>query len=509
MGYFDSFTAWLHCSALRLWHRALRTWRGRSCWPSFPAAAQWLQRQAEYPTVDLAQQRLRIATLARLLPVTHAIGLDRWVEEIFRRLHARQRADGALPDDVQAAPSLWNTAQFVRALLACDGLDQGATLRACEYLCAALAGRASIASHASEPQDLSAQTIQLAALAALAAGARRWSRPEWGAAVLQHLARIAHEDDLSGPRASEQGSRCAEAWLELHRTEEAARLLAQAAQQQERDGLLPEGPNQPFTRTANLALWMELWARQGWRRAAQRAAQALALAQQSDGSLRALIGPHAPDATGQSGLDDSLEAVANFLHAALARVAAAFAAPAVLPAHIDPSDGRALAVVAWLQRLPAAPQVVDVGCGRGRFLSLIARQRPAARLTGIDVSPAMLAQLPPQVARRRGSLLRIPAADASFDGALAIESLEHALWPQRAVVELCRVVRPGGRVLIIDKHHDKQARSLCDPWEQWFAPEQLQAWLSAFCDDVRVHPVPHSEGRPAQDLFLAAEGRRR
>lgn len=121
----------------------------------------------------------------------------------------------------------------------------------------------------------------------------------------------------------------------------------------------------------------------------------------------------------------------------------------------------------------------------------------------------MLACLPEDIAAREGSLLRIPAADGEFDGALAVESLEHALLPERAVAELCRVVRPGGRVLIIDKNLAKQPLSEYDPWERWFTPEELRGWLSRACDAVSVRPVSHLEGRPGHDLFLAAEGVRR
>jgi len=197
------------------------------------------------------------------------------------------------------------------------------------------------------------------------------------------------------------------------------------------------------------------------------------------------------------------------LQAMLDQVQRAFDTPSQFPAQIDPADGRAAAVADWLRVLPARPEVVDVGCGRGRFLRLIAGLAPEARLTGVDVSPAMLAQLPVEVRRCRGSLLRIPAADAAFDAAMAVESLEHSLWPQRAVNELCRIVRPGGRILIIDKHREKQSRSLHDPWEQWFTPEELRNWLSPCCDELSVVPVAHLEGRAAQDLFLAASGRRR
>ena len=96
-----------------------------------------------------------------------------------------------------------------------------------------------------------------------------------------------------------------------------------------------------------------------------------------------------------------------------------------------------------------------------------------------------------------------------MDGAIAIESLEHALLPERAVAELCRIVRPGGRVLVIDKDRARQALSEHEPWERWFTPQELAGWLRAWCNQVTVTPIAHLEGQPGQGLFLAATATRR
>lgn len=504
--------------ALRAW----RAWRGQPAWPSFPAAAEWLQQQTG-PMASGRYDLARAETLAQVLPTAWAIGLEGLAREMARRLVAMQQGDGSLPDASGSGPSIWNTAQFVRGLLACEGLDDRAALPACEYLRTAMTSMDRSMDGGTGSEPVPPPAVSLAAMAALAAGARRWSRPEWGAVVLSVLERERKRDRhvfqaeaarggcLSPAEAARKECQSpadeAEAWLDLNRPREAARLLKDAERRLTRDGLLPDMPDRAWTDTARLVQWITLWSRAGRSGAARSALQRLADVQRPDGSWPAAIGPGAPG--GDEDLDGRLAATAGLLRAVLAQVAAAFEEPASLPIRIDPSDGRAAAVVDWLGRLPATPQVADVGCGRGRFLRLMAERVPGARLTGFDVSPAMLAQLPAEVVRRRGSLLHIPAAEAAFDGALAVESLEHALWPRQAVAELCRIVRPGGRVLILDKHRDKQARSLCDPWEQWFAPDELRAWLSAFCDEVRVTPVPHLEGRPAADLFLAAEGRKR
>jgi ubiquinone/menaquinone biosynthesis C-methylase UbiE len=104
--------------------------------------------------------------------------------------------------------------------------------------------------------------------------------------------------------------------------------------------------------------------------------------------------------------------------------------------------------------------VIDVGCGPGR-LTLEAQRAagPAAGVLGIDPSPEMIA-LARRKADREQSTTRfeeapvqaIPAADGSFDVALASLMLHHvpAELQGRAFSEVLRVLKPGGRFVVLD-----------------------------------------------------------
>lgn len=173
-----------------------------------------------------------------------------------------------------------------------------------------------------------------------------------------------------------------------------------------------------------------------------------------------------------------------------------------LPQQIDPQDGRVRAVRRWLKRwATAGARVADIGCGSGRFLAQLCDHTPPLRLLGIDPSLRMLAHVPRQIDRAAGSLLALPMADASCDGVFCVESLEHALLPQLAVAELCRVTRPGGRILIIDKHTQFQPLSEHLPWERWFTPEEVFHWLEPYCCEVVIRPIPHGGTDVASGLF--------
>ena len=100
----------------------------------------------------------------------------------------------------------------------------------------------------------------------------------------------------------------------------------------------------------------------------------------------------------------------------------------------------------------AGKRVLDVGCGKGRFARVFHELEPQAELWGLDISEAMLRFVPEGIQTRAGSMTELPFADDFFDGAYATESLEHAVEIAKAVGEICRVVKPGGRIAIIDKN---------------------------------------------------------
>jgi len=93
--------------------------------------------------------------------------------------------------------------------------------------------------------------------------------------------------------------------------------------------------------------------------------------------------------------------------------------------------------------LPAeAPRaILEVGCGEGEILELLAARYPQARLVGVDLPDDHLrAEWSRRgVAAEEGDATALRFADREFDLVLAIEVLEHVPHPQRALAELARV----------------------------------------------------------------------
>src|ERR1017187_3454457 len=124
------------------------------------------------------------------------------------------------------------------------------------------------------------------------------------------------------------------------------------------------------------------------------------------------------------------------------------------PSTIDPRIYHVKLILEHLGPL-AGKRVLDIGCGKGRFARVFHQQEPAAELWGLDISETMLSFVPEGIHTRAGSMTELPFADGFFDGAYATESLEHAVEIEKAVGEMCRVVKPGGRIAIIDKNAEK------------------------------------------------------
>jgi malonyl-CoA O-methyltransferase len=148
-------------------------------------------------------------------------------------------------------------------------------------------------------------------------------------------------------------------------------------------------------------------------------------------------------------------------------------------------------------------RVLDAGCGKGRFARVFLEQEPTAEIWGMDISEEMLRHVPPGIHTRQGSLTELPFEDAWFDAVYATESLEHAVEIDKAVAELCRVVKPGGRIAIIDKNAEQWGRLDTPEWEKWFTRKELERMLRRHCRTVSSRPISYWEDVEPDGLFLA------
>jgi malonyl-CoA O-methyltransferase len=151
----------------------------------------------------------------------------------------------------------------------------------------------------------------------------------------------------------------------------------------------------------------------------------------------------------------------------------------------------------------AGLRVLDVGCGKGRFARVLKEEQPDAEIWGLDISEEMLRYVPAGIHTRAGSMTELPFEDAFFDGAYATESLEHAVEIEKAVAEICRVVKPGGRIAIIDKNAGQWGKLETPEWERWFKPKELERLLKRHCREVSSRYISYWEDVQPDGLFVA------
>jgi ubiquinone/menaquinone biosynthesis C-methylase UbiE len=99
--------------------------------------------------------------------------------------------------------------------------------------------------------------------------------------------------------------------------------------------------------------------------------------------------------------------------------------------------------------------ILDAGCGNGRYSRFLLRHADAdAAITGFDLSPRMLDRARKRLASNRvghamADLTRLPFGDEQFDAVVCGWVLEHLPDPRPGLRELARVLRPGGKLLLL------------------------------------------------------------
>ena len=163
----------------------------------------------------------------------------------------------------------------------------------------------------------------------------------------------------------------------------------------------------------------------------------------------------------------------------------------------------------------APPLVIaDLGAGEGTFSQLLARQ--AKRVIAVDNSGEMvefgsnLAQKHnlENLEYRKGDLEALPIGDGEVDLAFFSQSLHHAQHPERAIGEAWRIVKPGGRIAILDlvRHQFEEARELyADLW-LGFSELELQSFLKKAGFEKVYTAVVHREPESPHFETLLAVG---
>ena len=143
--------------------------------------------------------------------------------------------------------------------------------------------------------------------------------------------------------------------------------------------------------------------------------------------------------------------------------------------------------------------VVDVGCGTGFLTQHVAmRTQGVGKIVGVDLSPSMLQMAKDNVGKlgllgsvefRVGDAENLPVDDCFADAVVGNMILHHCPRPKRAIAEMTRILKEGGRIAVADleKHNERWLREeMADRW-LGFELARVKKWLEdAGLEDVKV-----------------------
>ncbi|MCP9624429.1 methyltransferase domain-containing protein [Nocardia otitidiscaviarum] len=152
-------------------------------------------------------------------------------------------------------------------------------------------------------------------------------------------------------------------------------------------------------------------------------------------------------------------------------------------------------------RIAAGDRTLDIGSGTGSEVLAMARPSgPGGAAVGVDPNPGMLAEARARAAAAgiaaefvEGNGYALPFPDDSFDAVRCERVFQHLDHPERATAEIARVLRPGGRVALVDSDW---STAIIHPGDPDVVAALLESWLS--------HTANRHSGRHLPGLLTAA-----
>jgi ArsR family transcriptional regulator len=165
-----------------------------------------------------------------------------------------------------------------------------------------------------------------------------------------------------------------------------------------------------------------------------------------------------------------------------------------------------------LLRLMPPMVIADLGTGDGSFSLLLALN--ATKVIAVDSSAKMIEFARDQAHRhhvknvdyRLGDMEELPIDDETVDLVFFSQSLHHALHPQHAIAEAARILKPGGRIAILDlaRHRFEEAREMyADEW-LGFSEAELESMLQRAGFQKLQTSIVYKEEKPPHFQTLLA-----
>lgn len=476
-------------------------------------AIQWIQRNhlnGQAIPITHRQRRPYPEVTGYFIPTLLTIGEITLAEQCARWLVSIQNPNGSFSLDNPNISYVFDTGQVIRGWVsifdrmpelaeplqrACDWIIHGADPVTGRFMSPAPGGDWSLG-----PRGEVCEGIHLYVLKPMRDAACLLNKPYIQNAADRALAYYLKQTpitDFSLPNAlTHFYGYMQEALVELGCLDEARRGMAAVAKYQLTNGAVPGYHNVNWVCSTGLAQLAKVWYLLNDLSRADRAMSFLTQLQNKSGGF---YGSYGVDAT-YFPADEISWTVKYAIEAEHLRIARHFDQTAHQYAPTIPvADGRVQAILAEIGQ---ASRILDAGCGKGRYATLIKQQMPHIDMHAADISEEMLRHVPMNIQTQQASIQDLPYPDSSFDLVYCVEALEHVPNPKSAIDEMTRVLRPGGRLVIIDKNSAKRGTLQIETWERWFDVNELNSLLQLANLKARAEFIGY-DGRPADGLFVA------
>ena len=415
-----------------------------------------------------------------------------------------QKEDGSWWDTDDRLPYVFDTGQILKGLLAVrDILPEvdDSIIKGCDWLISNIEDNGRFHQAGKRPWDdasgWSSELIHLYCLSPVLEAAELFDRSEYRDKALlakEYYLSKHREDILDFHLLSHFYAYVMEALLDIDEAELAAEAMAKIKELQKEDGSVPGLKDVNWVCSTGLFQLALVWYRLGETECGDKAfSYACKLQNESGGWYGSYVHQDHPDESPTYFPSEEISwAVKYFLDALQWKNKALFdlQAPTFQISYND-NDGRVRFVsdqiIALGTQINRPLMICDAGCGKGAYIRILKKEHPDYMYYGVDISERVMSYLEKDLAETRvGNLTNLPFEDNELDIIYACESLEHAVDINSAIREMARVVKPGGRIIVIDKDKAALGRMEIEEWEQWFDVEGLKEIMSAWCTEVSV-----------------------
>lgn len=153
-------------------------------------------------------------------------------------------------------------------------------------------------------------------------------------------------------------------------------------------------------------------------------------------------------------------------------------------------------------------RILDLGAGKGRYTKHLMAKFSDKDFYCVDLSEKLIKRLPDNINKKFGTILNIPYPDNSFDCVFCCEALEHCIDLEFAIKEICRVLAPGGKLIIVDKNIKNLGKLRLADFEQWFDEAKLKRMMENLgLTTTVVRNLAYEDGKK-DNLFSAWIGKK-